>query len=63
MVENCFDNVFSLGMCKACYQRTRYWNNRPMKDKVKRLKQLIRCESSLTMQMGNVKPLRKVKRG
>lgn len=58
IVDGCDDYVTSLDLCPACYQRLRYWHKRSMKDKVKRMKQLHRCEASLSMQLGNVRTIR-----
>ncbi len=63
IVPECGKDAVSLGMCMACYQRTRYWHDRPMKDKVKRINQIKVWESSLEMQLGNVRRMRRRKTG
>lgn len=55
IVDGCTKEVIALDMCVNCYNRTRYWHKRSMKDKVKRVKQIQVWEASLELQLGNVR--------
>ena len=62
MVEFCDDEPVAHGLCINCYARTRYWHNRSLRDKARHMKRLRRCEASLSMQMGNVRTIKRRKR-
>ena len=61
-VDGCDDEVHCLDVCIACYQRMRYWNDRPLRDKVRHLKRMNRCRASLEMMTGNVRPITSARR-
>lgn len=52
MVPDCSREAHTLGLCRACYQRTYYWHRKTLKQKVARVKQIKVWENSLEMQMG-----------
>ncbi len=58
-VPECEREAYSLGLCQACYARQHYWHRKTMAAKVKRIKNLQLWESSLEMQLGNVKTIKR----
>lgn len=63
-VDGCTNDVqyVTLDLCAACYQRMLYWSHRSPKEQIRRVDNLRRWEASMTMVLGNVKPLRKKRR-
>ena len=55
-------DVIALGLCVACYHRARYWDNRPMRDKMRHMKNLRIRENSMAAMLGNVRPISRAKR-
>ena len=54
-VPKCTRDAVVIGLCKTCYSRMNYWNKRPIKHKIARIRQIEVWESSLEMQLGNVR--------
>ena len=59
-VEGCRNEVVyvTLDLCAACYQRMLYWSHRSPKEQIRRVDNLRRWEASMTLVLGNVKPIR-----
>ncbi len=61
-VPQCTADALVAGLCKNCYGRVRYWQNRTTKAIIHRYRQIQVWESSLEMQMGNVRGLKRKKK-
>ena len=62
-VPKCTRDAVVVGLCKTCYSRMHYWNKKPIKRKIARMRQIQVWESSLVMQLGNVHQLKKPRTG
>lgn len=63
MCEERGKKIVAHGWCGACYQAVRAWTNRPIKDKVRRMKNLKKFETRMDFLLGNVSVAHRRKTG
>lgn len=56
ITPECDENKYALDMCRKCYQRARYWNNKSLSERITFLK-VIRIRANTMSMITNVRPI------